>query len=108
MQNLQTFKRIGVLMGEERDLIVKNKGKITCNRSILLSIINLATKEICGVSGLTSSLQETTMKAFQSGSTQMVRCQLMFISEFIMGIACQTSLIKFKRTSKTVSLLWLI
>lgn len=26
------------------------KGKITCNRSILLSIINLATLEICGVS----------------------------------------------------------
>lgn len=44
-------------MGEERDLIVKNKGKITCNRSILLSIINLATKEICGVSGLTSSFK---------------------------------------------------
>ncbi len=37
---------------ENKEQLVRYKGKITCNRSILMSIINLATREICGVSGL--------------------------------------------------------
>ena len=51
-------------MGEERDIIAANKGKITCNRSILLSIINLATKEICGVSRLASSFKSKVSNFF--------------------------------------------
>ena len=51
-------------MAEERDVIVANKGKITCNRSILLSIINLATKEICGVSRLASSFKSKISNFF--------------------------------------------
>lgn len=41
-----------------------NKGKITCNRSILLSIINLATKEIDGVSSLCDNFGGVLKKWF--------------------------------------------
>lgn len=51
-------------MSEERDLIARNKGKITCNRSILLSIINLATKEICGVSRLSTTFKSKLVSLF--------------------------------------------
>ena len=39
-------------MAELNNQLQENKGKITCNRKILLSIISLATKEISGVSAL--------------------------------------------------------
>ena len=39
-------------MAELNNHLQENKGKITCNRKILLSIIGLATKEISGVSAL--------------------------------------------------------
>lgn len=39
-------------MAELNNHLQENKGKITCNRKILLSIISLATKEISGVSAL--------------------------------------------------------
>ena len=41
-----------VLVAELNNHMQENKGKITCNRKILLSIISLATKEINGVSAL--------------------------------------------------------
>ena len=44
-------------MAENKNNITKYRGKITCNRNILLSIIDLATKEICGVSGLATSFK---------------------------------------------------
>ena len=39
-------------MAELNNHLQENKGKITCNRKILLSIISLAAKEISGVSAL--------------------------------------------------------
>lgn len=39
-------------MAEFYNELQENKGKITCDRNILLSIISLATKEISGVSAL--------------------------------------------------------
>lgn len=33
---------------------IANQGKLTCNKNILFSIVNLATKEISGVVGLSS------------------------------------------------------
>ena len=39
-------------MAEINNHLQENKGKITCNRKILLSIISLATKEISGVTAL--------------------------------------------------------
>lgn len=59
-------------MGEDRDLMVKNKGKITCNRSILLSIINLATKEICGVSRLAPSFKTKFSNIFAKNKNEGV------------------------------------
>ena len=59
-------------MGEERDIIAANKGKITCNRSILLSIINLATKEICGVSRLASSFKSKVSNFFTRNNNEGV------------------------------------
>lgn len=41
----------------ENDTFVKNKGKITCDRKILLSIINLATKEIAGISSMSCPIK---------------------------------------------------
>lgn len=41
-----------------------NKGKITCNKNILLSIINLATKEISGVASLTNKFKNPIAKLF--------------------------------------------
>ncbi|MBO4412466.1 MAG: Asp23/Gls24 family envelope stress response protein [Clostridia bacterium] len=55
-------------MKEEKDSLVGNKGKITCNRSILLSIVNLATKEICGVSKLTSTFKNKITNIFSKNS----------------------------------------
>ena len=51
---------------ENKNQITRYKGKITCNRSILLSIINLATKEICGVSELASSFKSKFKSIFSS------------------------------------------
>ena len=50
-------------MVEMEDYLKDNKGKITCDRKILLSIISLATKEISGVSELVDT-PETKIKRF--------------------------------------------
>lgn len=55
-------------MREDKESLVANKGKITCNRSILLSIVNLATKEICGVSKLTSTFKNRIANMFSKNS----------------------------------------
>ena len=47
-----------------KNILEENKGKITCNRNILLSIITLATKEINGVSGLFDGFLAKTKKVF--------------------------------------------
>ena len=41
-----------------------NKGKVFCNKNILLSIINLAAKEISGVSRLNESFASVVSKLF--------------------------------------------
>ena len=41
-----------------------SSGKITCNRNILLSIINLATKEISGVAGLSNRFKNPFTRMF--------------------------------------------
>lgn len=54
------------MSAENRTPITRYKGKITCNRNILLSIINLATKEISGVSALSSSLKSKVKSVFSN------------------------------------------
>lgn len=60
-------------MSENKNVIQKYKGKITCNRSILLSIIDLATREICGVSGLASSFKSKVSSLFSKNKNPSVR-----------------------------------
>lgn len=52
---------------------VTNKGKVTCNKNILLSIINLATKEISGVSSLCDNFGNGIKKIFSNNYTNGVK-----------------------------------
>ena len=53
----------------------QNQGKITCNKNILLSIINLATKEISGVAGLTKKSSNPFRKIFSKKGFDGVEVQ---------------------------------
>ncbi len=60
-------------MADNKNNITKYKGKITCNRNILLSIIDLATKEICGVSGLATSFKSKIKSLFVKSNNPGVK-----------------------------------
>ena len=60
-------------MTDNKNNITRYKGKITCDRSILLSIIDLATREICGVSGLATSLKAKIASVFAKTKNPGVR-----------------------------------
>ena len=51
----------------------ESRGKVTCNKNILLSIISLATKEIAGVSSLCDSFGDGIKRAFSNNYTNGVR-----------------------------------
>lgn len=51
-------------MTNNQDL--KNQGEVTCNKNILLSIVNLATSEINGVAGLSKRYGNIISKTFQN------------------------------------------
>jgi uncharacterized alkaline shock family protein YloU len=50
-----------------------NKGKVTCNKNILLSIVNLATKEIAGVASLCDNFGSGIKKIFSTNYTNGVK-----------------------------------
>ncbi len=50
-----------------------NKGKVSCNRDILLSIVSLATKEITGVSCLCANFGNGLKKLFSNNYTEGVK-----------------------------------
>lgn len=50
-----------------------NKGKVTCNKNILLSIINLATKEIAGVSSMCDNFGDGIKRMFSNNYTNGVK-----------------------------------
>lgn len=52
-----------------------NKGKVNCNKNILLSIISLATKEIAGVSSLCENFGSGIKKMFSNNYTNGVKIQ---------------------------------
>ena len=52
-----------------------NKGKVTYNKNILLSIINLATKEISGVSSLCDNFGSGIKKLFSNNYTNGVKVE---------------------------------
>lgn len=59
---------------EIKEVINKNnKGKVSCNRDILLSIVNLASKEIAGVSSLRENLSSGIKKLFSNNYTDGVK-----------------------------------
>ena len=59
---------------EIKEVINKNnKGKVSCNRDILLSIVNLASKEIAGVSSLRENLSSGIKKLFSNNYTEGVK-----------------------------------
>lgn len=51
----------------------KNKGKINCNKNVLLSIINLAAKEISGVDSLCSSFSSGFKRLFSNNVSEGVK-----------------------------------
>ena len=52
-----------------------NKGKVTCNKNILLSIISLATKEIAGVSSLCDNFGSGLKKLFSTNYANGVKIE---------------------------------
>lgn len=51
----------------------ESRGKVTCNKNILLSIISLATKEISGVSSLCDSFGDGLKRTFSNNYTNGVK-----------------------------------
>ena len=60
-------------MAELSNNLQDNKGKITCKRNILLSIISLATKEINGVSALQDSFSMKLKRVFSKSDNTGVK-----------------------------------
>ena len=60
-------------LNEEMYINKSNKGKVTYNKNILLSIINLATKEISGVSSLCDNFGSGLKKIFSNNYTNGVK-----------------------------------
>ncbi len=54
----------------------QDKGKITCDRNILLSIISLATKEISGVASLEDSFWMKFKKVFNKSDSTGVKIKV--------------------------------
>lgn len=53
--------------------VIKNKGKVNCNKNVLLSIINLAAKEISGVDSLCSNFSSGLKKLFSNNVSEGVK-----------------------------------
>lgn len=69
-----------------KNILEENKGKITCNRNILLSIITLATKEINGVSGLFDGFLAKTKKVFVKNDSKGVKIKFDINSHLIIDV----------------------
>jgi len=60
-------------MDEIEEIQKDNKGKITCDRKILVSIISLATKEISGVSALVDTFETKFKRTFNNTDSRGVK-----------------------------------
>ncbi len=60
-------------MVEMEENVNDNKGKVTCDRKILLSIISLATKEISGVSELVDTAETKLKRIFNKNDSRGVK-----------------------------------
>ena len=62
-------------LNDEMYMNKNNKGKVTYNKNILLSIINLATKEIAGVASLCDNFGSGLKKMFSNNYTNGVKVE---------------------------------
>ena len=58
---------------EKSQINLTNKGKVFCNKNILLTVINLAAKEISGVSRLCDSFASQISKIFSNNFYEGVK-----------------------------------
>ena len=73
-------------MAELYNELQENKGKITCDRNILLSIISLATKEISGVSSLQDSFAMKFKKIFTRADSTGVKLKVSSNGQLIIDV----------------------
>ena len=73
-------------MAELYNELQENKGKITCDRNILLSIISLATKEINGVSSLQDSFAMKFKKLFTKADSTGVKLKVSSNGQLVIDV----------------------
>lgn len=73
-------------MAEFYNELNEDKGKITCDRNILLSIISLATKEISGVSSLQDSFTMKVKKIFSKADSTGVKLKVATNGQLIIDV----------------------
>lgn len=73
-------------MAESYNELQENKGKITCDRNILLSIISLATKEISGVSSLQDSFAMKFKKFFTRADSTGVKLKVSSNGQLVIDV----------------------
>ena len=70
------FLKIAIIVsGWLNEIKSSNKGKVTCNKQILLSIINLAAKEIAGVDSLCENFSSGLKKLFSNNMSEGVKVE---------------------------------
>ncbi len=73
-------------MVEMEDGLNSNKGKITCDRKILLSIISLAAKEISGVSELVDTPVTTLKRIINKNDSKGVKLKMLPNGKLIIDV----------------------
>ena len=73
-------------MSQPYSQLQEDKGKITCDRNILLSIISLATKEISGVSSLQDSFSMKLKKMFSKSDSTGVKLKIAQNGQLIIDV----------------------
>ncbi len=73
-------------MAEFFNELQEDKGKITCDRNILLSIISLATKEISGVSKLQDSFSMKLKKLFSKADSKGVKLKFASNGQLVIDV----------------------
>lgn len=63
-------------MVDMEENLIENRGKITCDKKILLSIISLAAKEISGVSELVDTAQTKLKRVFSKNDSKGVKLKV--------------------------------
>lgn len=73
-------------MSEMEEKLNNNKGKITCDRKILLSIISLASKEISGVSELVDTPATKFKRIIRKNDSKGVKLKLLPNGKLIIDV----------------------